>query len=83
MAKKKEDQIYWSVFLCHSCISFIQYINLEYNTSMRAYDVPLSALLYIVYAGVPEYDLKGPTGAQLEAYKAIMNQIIEDENDGL
>jgi len=50
---------------------------------MKAYDVPLSALLYIVYAGVPEYDLKGPTGAQLEAYKAIMNQIIEDESNGL
>ncbi len=50
---------------------------------MRAYDVPLSALLYIIYAGVPEYDLKGPTGDELEAYIAIMNQIIEDENDGL
>ncbi len=56
---------------------------MEYNTYMKAYDVPLSALLYIVYAGVPEYDLKGPTGAQLEAYKAIMNQIIEDESNGL
>jgi len=56
---------------------------MEYNTYMRAYDVPLSALLYIVYAGVPEYDLKGPTGDELEAYIAIMNQIIEDENDGL
>ncbi len=60
---------------------------MEYNSNMLAYDVPLSALLYILWAGVPVkeyiYGPDKPTEDELEAYISKMNKIIEDENDGL
>ena len=57
---------------------------MEYNHYMLAYDVPLSALLYIVYAGVPaEYIFNKPTEEETLAYIEMIRKIIEDENDGL
>jgi hypothetical protein len=57
---------------------------MEYNTYMLAYDVPLSALLFIMWAGVPvqEY-ITGPTEEEKLAYIEMLNRIIENENDGL
>ena len=51
---------------------------------MLAYDVPLSALLFIMWAGVPvqEY-ITGPTEEEKLAYIEMLNRIIENENDGL
>ncbi len=50
-----------------------------------AYDVPLSALVYIIWAGIPveEYIYnKGPTGEEfIEDMKYI--RLYEDEDDGL
>lgn len=57
---------------------------MEYNTNMIAYDVPLSALLFILWAGVPvEEYIKGPTEEEKLAYIEMLNRIIESENDGL
>ena len=53
--------------------------NMEYNTYMRAYDVPLSALLYVIYAGIPVYDLEGPTEEELEAYIAMLKRIEDGD----
>lgn len=50
---------------------------------MLAYDVPLSALLYIVYAGVPEEYIKGPTEEETRAHIEMIRRIIQDGNDGL
>jgi hypothetical protein len=51
---------------------------------MLAYDVPLSALLYIVYAGVPaEYIVNKPTEEETLAYIEMIRKIQESENDGL
>jgi hypothetical protein len=50
---------------------------------MLAYDVPCSALLYIVYAGIPEEYIKGPTEEESLAYIKMIRKIIEDGNDGL
>lgn len=57
---------------------------MEYNSNMLAYDVPLSALIFILWAGVPviEY-INGPTEEEALAYIEMLNKIIEDENDGL
>ncbi len=52
--------------------------NMEYNTYMRAYDVPLSALIYVIYAGIPVNDLEGPTEEELEAYIAMLKRIEEE-----
>ena len=54
------------------------------NTNMLAYDVPLSALLFIVWAGVPvqEY-IKGPTEEESLAYIEMIRKIIENGNDSL
>lgn len=54
------------------------------NNKMLAYDVPLSALLFILWAGVPvkEY-INGPTEEEALAYIEMLNKIIEDEDDGL
>lgn len=52
---------------------------------MLAYDVPLSTLLFIVYAGIPvqEY-IVGPTEEEESiAYIEMLNKIIENEDDGL
>ena len=42
---------------------------------MLAYDVPLSALLFIVYAGVPVEDNVGTTEEQLDEYIAMLKRI--------
>jgi hypothetical protein len=42
---------------------------------MLAYDVPLSALLFIVYAGMPAEDDMGPTEEQLDQYIAMLRRI--------
>jgi hypothetical protein len=42
---------------------------------MLAYDVPLSALLFIVYAGVPAEDNIGHTEEQLDEYIAMLKRI--------
>jgi hypothetical protein len=56
----------------------------EYNTYMLAYDVPLSALFFILYAGVPaEYIVNEPTEEEILAYIQMLKNIIENENDGL
>jgi hypothetical protein len=59
-------------------------LNREYNTYMLAYDVPLSALLFILYAGVPaeEYEYEA-TEEEVLAYIEMIRKIIENENDGL
>jgi hypothetical protein len=51
---------------------------------MLAYDVPLSALLYIAYAGVPEeYIVNRATEEETLAYIEMIRKIIDNENDGL
>jgi len=42
---------------------------------MLAYDVPLSALLFIVYAGVPAEDNIEPSQEQLDEYIAMLKRI--------
>ena len=58
---------------------------MEYNSNMLAYDVPLSALLFILWAGVPveEYIVNRATEEETLAYIEMLNRIIENENDGL
>jgi hypothetical protein len=51
---------------------------------MLAYDVPLSALLFILWAGVPvEEYIKGPSQEETLAYIEKLRKIQEGENDGL
>jgi hypothetical protein len=52
---------------------------------MLSYDVPLSALLFILWAGVPveEYIVNRATEEEKLAYIEMLNRIIENENDGL
>lgn len=52
---------------------------------MLAYDVPLSALAYILYAGVPvqEYVVNRATEEETLAYIEMIRKIIDNENDGL
>lgn len=50
---------------------------------MRAYDVPLSALLYIIYAGIPVDDTEGPTEEEILEYIQMLKKIQEEGNDGL
>ena len=51
---------------------------------MLAYDVPLSALLYIAYSGVPEeYIVNRATEEETLAYIEMIRKIIDNENDGL
>jgi hypothetical protein len=45
---------------------------------MIAYDVPLSALAYILYAGVPEIDNIGPSEEDLDRYIAMLKKIQDD-----
>jgi hypothetical protein len=55
---------------------------MEYNTYMKAYDVPLSALLFILWAGVPvEEYIVGPdmpTEEQLDKYIAMLRRIQKE-----
>ena len=52
---------------------------------MVAYDVPLSALLFIIWAGVPveEYIVNRATEEETLAYIEMLRKIQESENDGL
>jgi hypothetical protein len=51
---------------------------------MLAYDVPLSALFFILDAGIPaEYIVNEPTEEEILAYIQMLKNIIENENDGL
>jgi len=54
----------------------------RYNRYMIAYDVPLSALLFILWAGVPvkEY-IKGPSQEETLAYIEMLKRIQENENE--
>lgn len=45
---------------------------------MLAYDVPLSALLFIMFAGMPAEDDMGPTEEQLDQYIAMLKRIQDD-----
>lgn len=46
---------------------------------MRAYDVPLSALFYIIYAGVPVDNMDEATEEEMEAYIAMLKKIEDDD----
>lgn len=46
---------------------------------MIAYDIPLSALLFVIYAGVPAYDEYKPTEEETLAYIEMIRKIIADE----
>jgi len=62
----------------------LKVINMEYNIYMLAYDVPLSALIFILWAGVPvEEYIKGPSQEETLAYIEMLKKIQESENDGL
>lgn len=51
---------------------------------MLAYDVPLSALFFILWAGTPaEYIVNRPTEEETLAYIEMLKKIQESENDGL
>ena len=52
---------------------------MEYNGKMIAYDVPLSALLFVIYAGVPVDDEYEPTEEETLAYIEMLRKIIADE----
>ncbi len=54
-------------------------LNREYNTYMLAYDVPVSALLFVIYAGVPAEDEYEPTEEETLAYIEMIRKIIENE----
>ncbi len=58
-------------------------LNREYNTYMLAYDVPLSALFFILYAGIPAEYADEPTEEEILAYIQMLKNIIDNENDGL
>ena len=56
------------------------------NKYMLAYDVPLSALFYILWAGIPveEYIYnKGPNGKEFIDDMDYIASLYEDEDDGL
>ena len=46
---------------------------------MIAYDVPLSALLFVIYAGVPVDDEYQPTEEETLAYIEMIRKIVADE----
>jgi hypothetical protein len=54
-------------------------LNREYNTYMLGYDVPVSALLFVIYAGVPAEDEYEPTEEETLAYIEMIRKIIENE----
>ena len=63
------------------------------NKYILAYDVPLSALVYIIWAGIPveEYiynkakpiSNKGPNGEEFIDDMEYIASLYEDEDDGL
>jgi len=52
---------------------------------MLAYDVPLSALLFILWAGVPveEYIVNRATEEETLAYIEMLKRMQKNKNDGL
>jgi hypothetical protein len=56
---------------------------MEYNTNMIAYDVPFSALFFILYAGVPveEYIVNRATEEENLAYIEMLRKIQESKNE--
>ena len=59
-------------------------MNMEYNSNMLAYDVPVSALIFILWAGIPvEEYIKAPSQEETLAYIEMLRKIQESENDGL
>ena len=51
---------------------------------MLAYDVPVSALIFILWAGIPvEEYIKAPSQEETLAYIEMLRKIQESENDGL
>ena len=59
-------------------------MDMKYNGSMLAYDVPCSALFFIISGGAPvqEYVI-GPSWEEEMAYLEMIRKIIDNENDGL
>ena len=59
-------------------------MDIKYNGSMLAYDVPCSALFFIISGGAPvqEY-VMGPSWEEEMAYLEMIRKIIDNENDGL
>jgi hypothetical protein len=55
---------------------------MEYNTNMIAYDVPYSALFYIIWASIPVEHKIGSEEQHL-AHMEYLRSLYEDENDGL
>ncbi len=58
-------------------------LNEEYNRYMIAYDIPLSALLYIIDMGIPLKDMDEATDEEILAYIEMLKRIQEEGNDGL
>ena len=56
--------------------------NREYNTYMIAYDVPISTLLFIMWAGIIVEHKIGSEEQHL-AHMEYLRSLYEDENDGL
>lgn len=56
---------------------------MEYNTNMIAYDVPLSALLFILWAGVPVEEYIIGSEEQHLDHMEYLRSLYEDKNDGL
>jgi len=55
---------------------------MEYNTNMIAYDVPYSALFYIIWASIPVEHKIGSEEQHL-AHMEYLRSLYEDENDGI
>ena len=53
---------------------------MEYNTNMIAYDVPYSALFYIIWASIPVEHKIGSEEQHL-AHMEYLRSLYEDEND--
>ena len=58
-------------------------MDMKYNGSMLAYDVPCSALFFIISGGAPvqEY-VMGPSWEEKMAYLEILDRMREDKDDG-
>ena len=57
-------------------------MDMKYNRPMLAYDVPCSALIFILWAYTPEEYVMGPFQEEKLAYLEMLDRMIEDENDG-
>ena len=63
-------------------LPLLKVIQMEYNTNMIAYDVPISTLLFIMWAGVIVEHKRGSEEQRL-ANMEYLRSLYEDENDGL